>query len=139
MLELILRIALDPALASYAGAALAGEPALGSTLLRICERESGCTLQGHHGIDAWRSRLVWADSVRAGVLEPVGCRWHTLSAGPWSTSGPWGMMRGYAMRYLGCAPVWLLDVPIVGAIVAARRASSPVCARIRRCASWYRS
>lgn len=133
----LLRLALDPRFASHLGAALAGDPELGSALERVCEREAPrCRLVGVHERDRWMHRRAWLAAVRVGWLDPGRCEWHELEAAAWSTSGPWGMVRAYSLHHLGCAPAWLLDLPIVGAFVAARRASSPRCASVARCRSW---
>lgn len=135
MLRLVVAL-FDPRLASFVGAALAGHPEMGPRLASICDRETRCTVTTTHAIDARHGGFVWRDAVAAGHLDPQRCRWHRRDAGPWSTSGPWGAMRGYTLPYLGCAPAWLLDVPAIGAWVVARRIASPRCQRIRRCASW---
>lgn len=133
---ILLRLALDPIAAGHFAAAASGRPDLGPVLEEICRRESGCTIVGHHPTDAHRSAAVWSGAVRMRALTPRTCPWHRFGAGPWSTSGPWGMMRGYTMPYLGCAPVWALDLPLLGAFVAVVRMTHPRCLRTRGCARW---
>lgn len=138
MLHLLLAALLDPRLASFVGATLAGHPTFGPQLLAICERESGCQLVGVHRCDAHRSRAAWADAVgNMRALDPARCAHHELGAGPWATSGPWGAMRAYTLRWLpGCWPAALLDVPLVGAWAATRRAHGPLCQRVHGCHRW---
>lgn len=129
----------DPRVASHVAAALAGDPELGPRLVAICERESGCRAIGVHRCDAARSTAAWRDAVaNTRKLDPQGCAHHRLDAGPWSTSGPWGTMRAYTLHHLGleCAPAWLLDVPLLGAIAAVRRMQAPACRRVDGCARW---
>ncbi len=138
MLTLLVSALLDPRLASYVGAALAGHPSYGAQLVEICERESGCTRIGVHRCDARRSSSAWRDAVgNMRALDPARCEHHELADGPWSTSGPWGAMRAYTLRWLpGCWPAWLLDVPAVGAFAATRRAHGPTCRQVHGCARW---
>lgn len=119
MLGLILRCALDPVVASHIGAALAGEPELGDRLVAIARRESRLQLVGVHEGDAWMARR--------------------LGAG-WSTRGVHGHVAAYAWPYV---PAWLrwagpavLDVPLVSAVVSARRARSWRCRQVAGCRSW---
>lgn len=124
MLALILRLALDVRAATLVGAALAGEPELGPRLVDVARRESRLSLVGVHAIDS-----RWSSSVR-----PRGC-----TGDGWSTRGAHGMMASYAMphlpSWLRCSP-WVLDVPVVSAYAAARRASSWRCRAHPRCRSW---
>lgn len=138
MIALVLRIALDPRVAGYAAAAVLGAPELGPVLERVCERESGCKAIGVHACDAHRSVAAWVDATRRmRVLDQDRCAWHRLEAGPWATSGPWGAMRAYTLHHLQwCAPVWALDVPILGALAVVRRMSSTRCRRVHGCARW---
>jgi hypothetical protein len=119
MIATLLRLALDVRSASYVGAALAGEPDMGRCVSAIAWRESRHELVGVHAIDSWMSR--------------------SLGDG-WSTRGAHGMVAAYAWPYV---PSWLrwggpavLDVPIVSAFVATRRAKAPRCRQVRGCVLW---
>jgi hypothetical protein len=130
----LLRIALDPRAASHAAAALVGEPELGSVLERICDRESDCEAVSVHRLDSRWSSWAWRTAVGSGRLDPT-CQ--PLHAG-WSTRGAWGTMAAFTVVHLGvpCAPAWLVDVPLLGAIAAARRALDPDCRRYAACRRW---
>ncbi len=134
MIALLLASILDPIAASYVGAALAGYPELAPQLVKICRRESHCTAIGVHAVDAGRSRAAWSDAVAVGWLDP-SCQPHRRGA--WSTRGAWGTMAAFTVVHLGrCVPPWVLDVPLVGAIAAARRAAHPACDRAPACRRW---
>lgn len=134
MVTLILAALLDPTVASIVGATIAGHPSFAADLLRICERESHCTAIGVHAIDAGRSRAAWSGAVAVGWLDPR-CQPHRRGA--WSTRGAWGTMAAYTVVHLGvCVPPWVLDVPLVGAIAATRRAHHPRCDRAPSCRRW---
>lgn len=123
MLWLIARLLVDVRLATLVGAALAGDPELGPVLVDVARRESQLQLVGVHARDARWSRHV----------RPRGC-----DGDGWSTRGVHGLMAGYSMRHLPigrCSP-WLLDVPLVSAYVATRRARSRACRAAPRCRSW---
>lgn len=128
MLVLLLRALLDPVAASYLAAALLGDPELGPELHATCMREAPrCQLRGVHERDAGASSTVWRNAMRRGALDPF-CWWHLpLPGRNFSTSGPWGAMRGYTWHHLAaqtgisCAPLELLDVPLFGALAAGLR------------------
>ncbi|MBK6920502.1 MAG: hypothetical protein IPH07_24085 [Deltaproteobacteria bacterium] len=126
MIGLLLRLALDVRVASIAGAIIAGHPDAADRVVAIARRESGLALVGVHELDARWSRS----------LRPRDCAGHR---GGWSTRGAHGQMAAYALQYLPaplrCSP-WLIDVPIVSAWVAARRATSRRCLAVSRCRSW---
>lgn len=126
MIGLLLRLALDVRVASIAGAIIAGHPDAADRVVAIARRESGLSLVGVHELDARWSRHV----------RPSSCTGHR---GGWSTRGAHGQMAAYALQYLPaplrCSP-WLLDVPLVSAWVAARRATSRRCLAVSRCRSW---
>lgn len=111
MLGLILRIALDARLASW----LVGGP----WLVGVCERESLCRfgLVGPHERDRWMER--------------------TLGEGQ-GTRGAHGQVAAFALEHLPPPVRWapLLDVPLVSAIVAVRRARSPRCGQVLGCRQW---
>jgi len=110
VLLLVARLLLDGPLASE----LAGGP----WLVRVCERESLCPvgLVHEHAGDAWMGR--------------------TLGEGN-GTRGPHGMVWAFTKEHLpGWAPRWSIDVPLVSAIAATRRAGSWRCRQVRACRSW---
>lgn len=125
MVTLLLRLALDVRLATLAGASLAGHPELGPVLVDVARRESRLELVGVHE----------GDSGYSAALRPRGC---SGQAG-WSTRGAHGQMAAYALQYapaaLRCSP-WVLDIPIVSAWLAARRAVHWRCRAVARCRSW---
>ena len=132
MIDLLLRVTLDPIVASSVAAHLVGEPELAAELVVTCWREAPrCQIRGEHRGDAGASRAVWRGAMARGWLDP-SCSWHWYTAADgsrrnFSTSSPWGTMRGYTWRHLSratgidCAPMQLLDVPILGAIATALR------------------
>lgn len=118
MLTLLLTAILDPRVASFVGAALAGHPDYGARLERICTREAPrCQLRGVHEGDRWMER--------------------TLGEGN-GTRGAWGTVAAFTVDHLplGLRAPWWLDVPLLGAIAAARRAHAPACKRVRGCRHW---
>lgn len=137
MLELILTVILDPRIASFVGATLAGYPAFGPQLLAICEREGpgGCERIGVHLGDAGASRSVWRNAARVGLLDP-DCQ--PDAPATWSTRGSYGTMAGYTLHHLPgrCWPAWVLDVPLVAAFASTRRAHHPACYRAPACMAW---
>lgn len=130
----LLRALFDPRLASHVAAVLIGDPDLGSVLERICERESGCQAIGQHRIDARWSSWAWRTAVRSGRLD-ASCQ--PLHSG-WSTRGAWGAMAAFTVVHIGvpCLPAWVIDVPLLGAYSAAKRAIHPDCRRYAACRRW---
>ena len=120
MIAWLVRVALDVRVASYLGAAMAGEPDFGECASRIAWRESRHTLIGEHPRDAWMGR--------------------TLGDG-WGTRGAHGNVARFAIAYL---PSWMaftprwFDIPLVSAIATTRRATSRRCAEVRGCVVWRR-
>lgn len=118
MLTLLLTAILDPRVASFVGAALAGHPDYGAQLERICTREAPhCRLRGVHEGDRWMER--------------------TLGEGN-GTRGAWGTVAAFTVDHLplGLRAAWWLDVPLLGAIAATRRAHAPACRLVRGCRRW---
>ncbi len=110
MILLLLRLALDARLASM----LVGGP----WLVEVCERESLCQvgIVGVHQRDRWMER-----SLGAGM----------------GTRGAHGQVAAFALAYLpSWAPAWALDVPLVSAIVADRRARARRCGQVLGCRMW---
>ncbi len=130
---------LPPRPAGYLAATLVGRPDLGPRLEQVCERESSCTFASVHPGDSLWSGIVYAEAVRAGKIgsgEMCPLRFSFVRR-PWSTRGAWGTMAGYTVGYLSpCAPPWALDVPLMGALAAARRMASRACLSSPRCRSW---
>lgn len=119
MIALVLRALLDVRFASHVGALLAGEPQMGPTVSCIAWRESRHELVGVHEGDSWMER--------------------TLGAG-WSTRGVHGQVARFAWEYVplplrGLGPA-ILDVPLVSAFVATRRARSWQCKQTPACVRW---
>lgn len=112
----LLQVALDVRVASYLGASLAGAPEFGECLSEIAWRESRHELVSVHEGDAWMARR--------------------LGEG-WSTRGVHGLVARYSLP-----PWWpwpaVLDVPLVSAVVATRRATSWRCRQVRGCVRWLR-
>jgi len=110
VLLLALRLLLDARLASL----LVGGP----WLERVCVRESGCPvgLVGVHQGDAWMERSLGEGN---------------------GTRGPHGMVWAFTAEHLpSWAPAWSIDVPLVSAIAATRRARAPRCGQVRACRAW---
>ncbi|HKY50821.1 MAG TPA: hypothetical protein VJP45_06155 [Candidatus Limnocylindria bacterium] len=114
MIATLLRWTLDVRVASYLGAALAGEPEMGRCISTIAWRESRHELVSVHADDSWMQR--------------------SLGEG-WSTRGAHGMVARFSL------PGWwpwpsVLDVPLVSAYVATRRARAPRCRQVLGCVRW---
>lgn len=131
---LVMRAVLDPRFASHVASWVVGEPKLGPALERVCDRESDCTLVGVHLGDSRWSSWAWQTAIGSGRIDP---RCQPYHAG-WSTRGAWGTMAAFTVVHLpgSCWPAWVLDIPLVGAIAAARRAVHPDCDRYAACRRW---
>lgn len=120
LLGLLLRLwALDP---NEAAAVVAlGDEATELHLLRICWRESRCQRIGVHVTDERSDG--WGGQVRLGHLD-ARCQAHGPRRPPyrWTTRGAWRLSAPAHWHYLPACyqPEWL-DVPIVSAMVAARK------------------
>lgn len=112
--------ALPPVPAAYVAAAVTGQPDIGPQLVAVCQRESRCQAVGVHAIDADRDPSDgWAAQVRMGHLR-AWCQPYTPDT--WSTRGPWGLWAAAHWAYLPpCYQAAWLDVPVVSAVVAARK------------------
>lgn len=89
-----------------------------AALVAIVRRESQGQRIGVHAIDAWASRRSCEKAVRVGWLAPSS----ECSAGGWSTRGAFGLLAAYQLRWLGLDRwPWVLDIPAVSAVAAARR------------------
>ena len=110
-------------------------------LLRVAALESTSRPVGVHRGDARLGRRMYERATRAGWLRPRACPGHRLAADRerrpgrgWGPRGAWGVSAAYGLRWAGLAGCLLgpaiLDVPAVGALVAAGHAGH--CARVRR-------
>lgn len=118
----LLRIALDPVASSVLAAGFVGQPDLAQELAWICRRESHCQLTGLHDADSWAGPRMFANAMRVGWLDSQ-CRFHRGDPQRFSTRGVHGLSAAYSLRFLGdCLPPEILDVPMLSAIAAARRA-----------------
>jgi len=112
--------ALHPVPSAHLASRVVGEPGMEVELLRICRRESRCQRVGIHAVDAWASPRVYTRAVEAGWVSP-GCQ--PYQPGEWSSRGAWGLMAAYNLKWAGvqCLPPLALDVPLVSAVIAARK------------------
>ena len=140
-LALALALSLSPPAAGrFALLALGVQPSvrdgrrdLGEQLERIAHRESIGQQGRETDVDAWRrsarvgihvrdaasSWRVWRKMVGRGEFDPA-CQ--PYIEGGWSTRGPWGLMAALHARWLPeCYQASWLDVPLVSALVAARK------------------
>lgn len=128
----LLRIAFDPVASSVLAANLVGQPELARELVWICRRESHCQLTGVHRNDQWAGPRMFTNAMRVGWLDSQ-CRFHRGLPQRFSTRGVHGLSAAYSLRFLGgCLPPEVLDVPIMSAVAAAKRARSQ-CRRHRAC------
>lgn len=89
-----------------------------AALVAIVRRESQGQRIGVHAIDAWASRRSCEKAVRVGWLAPSS----ECSAGGWSTRGAFGLMSAFNLKWIGMDRwPWVLDIPAISAIAAARR------------------
>lgn len=116
-------MSLEPVEASIAGARLAGVPGLASELLDICGTESRCERVGIHagGRPRVRGESFWQRARAVGWLG--SCEAHAFDDGArWGIRGVHGLAAAYSVRWLGpCVAPEALDVPVLSAIVTARR------------------
>lgn len=122
---------------------LHGKPEYAAILRRICWRESRCKPLRMHAIDRDHSVSVWRYAVRRRRLRPQTCFFHR-NPQQWSTSGPFGLMRGYHWQFLGnpCLPPGVLDIPLVSAYVAYQKLSKgckDACTYAKSIRVWSRS
>lgn len=117
MVLLYLLAALEPVPAAHVAAWLVGVPA--GELVRVCQRESRCRRVGAHETDLHLDG--YGGQVRLGHLDPR-CQAHGGRPYRWTTRGPWGLSAPSHWQYLPACyqPEWL-DVPLVSAMVAARK------------------
>lgn len=115
MIAWVLRTVLDVRVASHVGALLAGEPTFADELVCIARRESRLELVGLHPGDAWMQRRLGEGM---------------------STRGVHGQVAAFALPSWLHAVPWVLDVPLVSAFVATRRARSWQCKQTAACVRW---
>ena len=131
---LLIAAALDPRLAIPIGAWWAGHPEWAPELERICARESNLRPVGIHPEDAGRSAAVWRAAVRVGWVDPT-CQ--PYRPGAWSTRGIAGTMAALTVHHLGpCMPPWVIDLPLLAAVAATRRAHHRRCTQVLGCRTW---
>ena len=119
-LALALMLSSSPAAAAHWAAALTGQrPAVGDYLERVCWRESRCQPLDVHEIDEHGSRRGWVGQVKLGHLD-ASCQ--PYRAGEWATRGAFGLAAASHWSYLpACYQPQILDIPMVSALVAARK------------------
>ena len=109
----------DPIASSVFAAALVGHPEIADDLQSICYRESRCTAIRVHEIDRHLSDRGWHGQVALGHLNP---KCQPYEKGQWATRGAFGLSAASHWNYLPpCYPPEVLDVPIVSAVIAARK------------------
>lgn len=124
MLEIILwalSALYTPTEAAHVAAVAVGAPEMERELLRICRRESRCLGRVKvHEIDAWASHRVYKKAAKRGWVDPK-CQAYVPKG--WSTRGAFGLMAAYNLHKLGipCLPPEAMDVPIVSALIAAKK------------------
>jgi hypothetical protein len=65
---------------------------------------------------------MYRNAMRVGWLDPT-CTFHRGDPSRFSTRGVHGLSAAYSLHFVGgCVPPEVLDVPLVSAIAAARRA-----------------
>lgn len=131
MLLLIIRLlTLDPIPASHLAARWVGSVP-GAELASIARRESRGRWIGIHEGDRWLSSAAHRRALSRGWLRPW-CPFHRSPEGM-GTRGAHGLVAAYSLRWLGpCVPPEALDVPLLSAIAAARRAAHQ-CRRYQAC------
>ncbi len=88
-------------------------------LVRIAMRESQGRRIGVHFPDRWASKTVCIQARNRDLVPHDACRDHL---GGWSTRGAFGLMAAYNLKWVGLDRwPWVLDIPLVSAIAAARR------------------
>jgi len=120
----------DPKGSAVLAANFIDRPEIASGLIEICKRESRCKPIKIHAIDSWAASRVYDKQVSRGVLNPA-CQ---HKAQGWSTRGAFGLIAAYHMHYLPsipCVPPQVFDVPLISAIVAAKKYER-ICLKVAR-------
>lgn len=122
---------------------MAGWPEFSGELLSICKRESpgnDCMRTvGAHGNDAHEAtRRFYEKAVARGWLDPAGCPEHRAANHEemkrFGVRGSHGLAAAYSLRFLSgeCLAPEVLDIPLISAFVATRRAME-MCERRGAC------
>lgn len=116
-----LALFLPPKPAAHVAAWAVGHPEIAPALISICHRESRCTAIGVHSIDSHISPRAYWGQINLGHLDRT-CQKHGSTPGRWSTRGAWGLNAAAHWQFLPrCYQPELLDVPLVSALIAARK------------------
>ncbi len=119
MTTLAILLALSPEPAARAAAWSVGHPEIADDLVRVCHRESRCKRIGVHKGDSHGSRGAWLYQTRVGHLDKA-CQ--PYGDGGWATRGAFGLSAAAHHEYMPpCYSKRALDIPIVSAMVAARK------------------
>lgn len=78
----------NPRVAARWAAKSIGHPEIAAELIRICERETGCTYTGAHERDAHLAPAGWRAQVELGHIDQE-CQ--PLSGHQWGTRGAWAL------------------------------------------------
>lgn len=106
-------------------------------LLKVCQRETRCSLVFAHSTDSELSGRGWYGQVRLGHLDAScqpkrqKCLLTTPGRGDevrstcWASHGAWGLSAASSWEEISpwwrCYRPWVLDIPIVSAAIAAKR------------------
>jgi len=135
LLQLLLSIiSIEPRPAAEIVAAMFGQPEVANELQVICHRESRCKSIGIHERDRWAGKTMHRNAMRVGWLQSW-CPWHQKPKDPdrFSVRGSFGLSAAYSLRFLApCLPPEVLDIPLVSAYAAAKRAIAQ-CERYGAC------
>ncbi len=146
-------LTLDPMDGTKAGVRLAGHPEFEQELVGICKRESpgsDCArrvgVHGNNRVQDVESAYRKAISLKYLYLHP-GCPEHKLDPDPrtgrpppkellrFGVRGNHGLMAAYSVRFLGpCVAPEALDIPVLSAIAATRRAVH-MCLKSSKCST----
>jgi hypothetical protein len=117
---LVMLYSLGPEAAIERAADIVGRPDIVPALLEVCRRESRCQAIGVHAVDAHHRASSYVGQVRLGHLDAScqerGDLWR------WGTRGMMGLNAADHWEYMpACYQPEVFDVPIVSALVAARK------------------
>lgn len=117
-------LTLEPRQAARVGAHLAGQGHLTRELQGICRRESRCNAIGIHEIDREYGPLMYKKAHLVNWLYSW-CPFHRGDPERFGVRGSFGLSAAYSLRFLpGCWPPEVMDIPIVSAYLAAKRAEN---------------
>lgn len=104
-----------------AGARAVGAPWAADELRRVSFRESRHQRLAEHGGPNMAGRRFYRRAVAVGWLAPCQESDDSAEQDRWGIRGPFGLAAAYHVRHLGdCVDAAAVDVPIVGAVLAAR-------------------